>query len=37
MFLRSAEIEEGSWPGEGSVSLCGMAGHLSARLDSREG
>jgi hypothetical protein len=36
MFLRLGEIEGGSWPGEGSVSLCGMVGHLIARPDSRE-
>jgi hypothetical protein len=35
MFLRSGEIGEGSWPGEGSASLCGMVGHLNARPDSR--
>ena len=35
MILRPGEIEEGSWPGEGSVSLCAPVGHLNARLGSR--
>jgi hypothetical protein len=35
MLLRSEQIEERSWPGEGLVLLCGAAAHLSARLDNR--
>jgi hypothetical protein len=35
MLLRWEEVEERSWPGEGSVLLCGAAAHLSARLDNR--